>query len=190
MVPLFLHIALSAVTRVCVTLDSGFEMLNDPTIPIDEVSHECQLHGFNVEARLTLLPMVLQTSTYQLRVLGSYGELMVATRRGECDVGWAAYFHTSNRDQCGDTVLDVITCRPLSELNASQLDSTGWGPWRCCVDFSPPFTTYGLAIMYDAQRKGFLESLYQSITHPFNQRTHPQINQSSDHYQMNQPVNH
>jgi len=151
--------------RVCVTLDSGFDMLVDPSMPIANVTRESQLYGFNVDARLYIIPTALSSknSSYELRVLGSYGELMVATRRDECDVGWATYFYTGNRDRCGRTVRDLDTCRPLEELT---IDSS-WTPWRCCVDFSPPFMTYGLNIMYDAAHPGFFESLFQSIAAPF-----------------------
>ena len=150
-------------TRVCVTLDSGFDMLLDPTMPIAGVTRESQLSGFNVDARLHILPSILSNTSYELRVLGSYGELMVATRRDECDVAWAAYFQTANRDRCGDTVQNRDTCRPLSEWT----ESSSWTPWRCCVDFSPPFMTYGLAIMYEVYYPTFMETLVQSVTAPF-----------------------
>ena len=57
--------------RVCVTLDSGFDMLVDPSMPIADVSRESQLYGFNVDARLHILPTVLHSknSSYELRVL-------------------------------------------------------------------------------------------------------------------------
>ena len=161
---LLLETSSSSQLRVCITLDSGFDMLLDASMPIADVSREDELYGFNVDARSHILPAVLgSNSSYSLRVLDSYGELMVAARRDECDVAWAAFFHTSTRDRCGATVTTANSCRPLSEWTASS----PWTPWRCCVDFSPPFLAYGLAIMYEASLPDFYTALILSITSPF-----------------------
>ena len=55
--------------------------------------------------------------TYNLTVLRSYGEVMVETRKGNCDVGWAAYYNYGSRERC---VPDEDTCRPTSELSLTR----------------------------------------------------------------------
>ena len=161
------QLSFAAATRlqVCVTLDSGFDMLVDPSMPIASVSREVELYGFNMDARRHIFKQVMPpgNNTYDLRVLASYGELNVATRRGECDLGWAAFFYTADRDRCGAAVIEADTCRALSEWTPDS----EWTPWRCCVDFSPPFMTYGLAIMYETSRPDFYSSLVLSIFAPF-----------------------
>ena len=40
-------------------------------------------------------------------------------------------------------------------------------PWRCCVDFSPPLLTYGIAFLYDARQVSFFEALIGCLTNVF-----------------------
>ena len=74
--------------RVCTTLDLGFNMLRDPALSIADVASDGMLRGFDVDMREQVLSQQLNW-TYSLRVLPSYGELMVATRKQECDLGYA-----------------------------------------------------------------------------------------------------
>ena len=155
--------------RVCITLDSGFDMLSDESAALSDVTSEASLFGFGVQARQAILSKALNFTSYELRVLPSYGELMVATRKDECDVGWAAFFALADRERC---VPNADTCRSLAslqtELSASGTTGTvNWTPWRCCIDYSPAFLHYGMAIVYDAKRVSFFEALGRSITQPF-----------------------
>ena len=138
--------------RVCTTLDKGFDMLLEPATPISDVTADEQLFGFNVDLRKAVLTNMLNIS-YELVVMPSYGEVMVEVRAGHCDVGWAAFFIYGSRDRC---VENADTCKPMHALDAARAavapdGSFSWTPWRCCVDFSPPFLTYGVAIVYDAK---------------------------------------
>ena len=134
--------------RVCTTLDKGFDMLLEGS-STTQISDD-QLFGFNVDLRKAVLTDMLNIS-YDLVVMPSYGEVMVETRAGRCDVGWAAFFIYGSRDRC---VENSDTCKPMESLDAARAaapDGFSWTPWRCCVDFSPPFLTYGVAIVYDAK---------------------------------------
>ena len=96
--------------RVCATLDSGFDMLVDQTMDISAVTSESQLEGYHSDMREQILTLKLNL-TYELAVLPSYGQVMVETRKGTCDVGWASFFYMGNRDRCFP---DPNTCRDIS----------------------------------------------------------------------------
>ena len=81
--------------RVCTTIDNGFNMLVDGVTRITSVTSDQQLRGFDVDVRAVLTGAL--NLSYSLRVLPSYGELQVATRKDECDVGWAPFFILGER---------------------------------------------------------------------------------------------
>ena len=146
-----------ALLRVCTTLDSGFDMLVDPDLDPLQVTTDTQLKGFNVDMRREILKRRLNL-TYEVAVYPSYGDLHVSVRKGECDVGWAAFFQTGPRLRC---LYNDETCRDL------PVSGTSVAPWRCCTEFSPPFLTYGVAILYDSTRISFFGALIFCITSSF-----------------------
>ena len=123
--------------RVCTTIDNGFNMLVDGVTRITSVTSDQQLRGFDVDVRAAVLTGALNLS-YSLRVLPSYGELQVATRKDECDVGWAPFFILGERERCS---ANVNTCRSLeslsTELKSFASGTINWTPWRCCIDYTP-----------------------------------------------------
>lgn len=130
---------------VCVTVDSGLDM---PARGLESAIHtihdDDDMLGFNQEARVAVLRHKLGFN-YTLRVLPSYGEVMVATRVGACDIGWAAFFMFPERERC---VPDSKMCRNAAEVlpGPGPADSD-WTPYRCCVDFLAPYMNYGHAIL-------------------------------------------
>jgi hypothetical protein len=99
--------------RVCTTLDLGFNMLRDPALSIADVASDGMLRGFDVDMREQVLSQQLNW-TYSLRVLPSYGELMVATRKQECDLGWAPFFvREADSNPRPFALLDPGSLRPL-----------------------------------------------------------------------------
>ena len=108
---------LAAGLRVCAVLDQSFDMLmgDKGSTDASTVTSDSDLVGFNVDLRREILTNRLNL-TYTLSVLSSYGEIMVETRRGNCDIGWAALFNLGSRERC---VEDFATCRALSALPAT-----------------------------------------------------------------------
>ena len=123
--------------RVCVILDAGFEMLVDSTMPLSDVTTEADLRGYSSNLRKHVLSERIGVN-YTLHAFASYGRMMVATRMGDCDVAWAPYFAFASREACTP---DPHSCRALSEIG--ELATTAIAdltPYRCCVDFSQPFS--------------------------------------------------
>ena len=87
-------------------------MLKVDNTDASTVTSDSDLVGFNVDLRSWGLTNRLNL-TYTLSILSSYGEIMVETRRGNCDIGWAALFNLGSRERC---VEDFATCRALSAL--------------------------------------------------------------------------
>ena len=77
---------------VCTVLEEGFCMLRRG-FSAANVTSDNHLTGFDVDMRRE----VLAGREYTVRVMGTYGELQVRTRAGECDVGWAQFFNTAAR---------------------------------------------------------------------------------------------
>ena len=155
---------LAAGLRVCAVLDQSFDMLmgDKGSTDASTVTSDSDLVGFNVDLRREILTNRLNL-TYTLSILSSYGEIMVETRRGNCDIGWAALFNLGSRERC---VEDFATCRALSALPATGAPPS-WTPWRCCVDFSPSIVNYGVAILYDPQRTSFFSALFSALSSVF-----------------------
>ena len=92
--------------------------------------------------RLVLFELYLQDHSYTLNVFGTYAELNVRVRAGECDIGWAPFYVTASREACRR----ADTCRPLNTTHVdpgtgllpayASLDSDWWESRRCCVDFT------------------------------------------------------
>ena len=86
--------------RVCTTEEMGFDMVRTGSgLSAGDVTSDEQLYGYDVEMRQQVLTTVLNVN-YSIRVLASYGELQVAVRKDECDIGWAPFFVKGNRERC------------------------------------------------------------------------------------------
>ena len=134
---LHLQLVASDALRVCVVLDAGYEMLVDPAATPSEVQSDSELQGFMTDMRSIVLKEQLGLN-YTITVSNSYPEGMVGARRGDCDLAWTAWFMFGSRERCHP---DPISCRSLGELTTPlPSDLT---PWRCCVDYSPPFMLTG-----------------------------------------------
>lgn len=137
--------------KVCTTIDDAFNMLR-PDESVATVTSDRQLRGFDVELRQAVLGQRLGIP-YTLSIISSYGELLVKTRTGECDLGWAAFYQTGPRERC-DCPLPVA-------------GSTDWVAHSCCVDFSTPYLAWEVAVMHKSGRISFLEALGSSLFNPF-----------------------
>ena len=123
------HETHGAALRVCTTPENAFDMIVDTTMKLEEVTSDAQLQGFDVDMRHQVLTVALNLS-YSMRMLPSYGQLQVAVRKDECDIGWAPYFVKGNRERCVENNLD---CRSLMTL-ATELRSFTTGTIDWCVN--------------------------------------------------------
>ena len=147
-----------AAIRVCSVLEGGFAMLNNGVSRADVYS-DAQLHGYDIDIRKNLLA----GRNYTVSAFESYGEVMVRTRAGECDIGWATYFNTVSRTQCES---DPFLCRPLDAASASgTVDS--WTPYRCCVDFSVNVWPSEIGMLYADESKSFFQAVFSMVSSPF-----------------------
>ena len=124
---------------VCITPDDGFNML-DPDADAGAITSDADVQGFDADLRRHVITRRLG-QPYTIRVLGSYGELQVRTRLGECDVGWAPFYQTADRERCSP---DPQRC-----VDAASADGIiNWEPYRCCTDFSAPYMPWSVAVFY------------------------------------------
>jgi hypothetical protein len=146
---------------VCTRPDFGF--LVDENGEIDDllrqaanhsvvVKDEVDVFGFDSYARTTIFEML--GIDYELRMYRSYTEVVVRTRNGECDIGWAALFSKSFRDQC--VFSSSQTC---SNINTTFLEVDGavvepfppqmrGNRFQCCVDFATNYFPMGMSLVY------------------------------------------
>ena len=154
--------------RICTTEEMAFDMLVDSkNTKITDVTSDQQLEGYDVDMRHEVLTKALNLS-YTLRVLPSYGELQVETRKDMCDVGWAAFFVKGFRERCS---FNADNCRTLDALE-TELQSFGsgtvnWTPWRCCIDYMPAHLNYGMAIVFNSRTVSFYEALFGAFSQAF-----------------------
>lgn len=128
--------AAAMVLRVCVVLETGFSMLKDDAIPTSLVKSDSSLVGYDVAVRTELLTNKAKVP-YTVSVVGSYGELQVKTRVGDCDIGWGYFFNFGSRDRCKP---NAETCQDVDSDSIKALiadPKTNWEPFRCCNDFAP-----------------------------------------------------
>ena len=154
--------------RVCTTEDTAFDMLVDSkNTKITDVTSDQQLYGYDVDMRHEVLTKALNLS-YTVRVLPSYGELQVETRKDMCDIGWAAFFVKGFRERC---LFDAANCRSLdaleTELQSFDSGTVNWTPWRCCIDYMPAHLNYGMAIVFNARTVSFYEALFGAFSQAF-----------------------
>ena len=55
----------------------------------------------------------------------------------------------------------------MAYLTSPEAPSTAWEPWRCCIEYSPSFLHYGVAIIYNYRQIGFFEAMIHAIVDPF-----------------------
>ena len=154
---------------VCTTPDLGFNMLVDGVAP-ERVTSDVQIQGFDAALRKLVLTQRLNVA-YTVRVLPSYGELLVRTRAGECDVGWAPFYMTKDRERCtpnADTCAGITSAR-INEIAAAARPD--WEKYACCTDysasyFSPPWS---VAVMYIPRKisGNFFTSIFILLAEPF-----------------------
>ena len=154
--------------RVCTTEDTAFDMLVDSkNTKITDVISDQQLYGYDVDMRHEVLTKALNLS-YTVRVLPSYGELQVETRKDMCDIGWAVFFVKDFRERC---LFDAANCRSLdaleTELQSFDSGTVNWTPWRCCIDYMPAHLNYGMAIVFNARTVSFYEALFGAFSQAF-----------------------
>lgn len=151
----------STAYTVCVVLESGFTMLREGVGAAEAVRSDAQLRGFDVELR----EHALAGRNYTVRVLSTYGEVEVRTRRGECDVGWAQFFQLASRVRCSP---DPTTCRDPEEAGAGA-KVTSWGPYRCCARYSPNLFPFDIKILsFDqGETEDFFEAFFSVVKSAF-----------------------
>ena len=150
--------------RVCVVIESAFTMLRPGIVSVADVTSDDQLRGFDVELRR----IILANTNYTVTVIGSYGELNVRLRTGPssgCDIGWAAFFQVAKRDRCN---VGANTCRAMdadvtNALATGTSPPVGWGPYRCCIDFSFAHLSMSIGVMNVKVERGFAELLMYMI---------------------------
>ena len=142
--------------RVCTLEEAGFCMLENGVTSAASVTSDTQLRGFHKELRA----IVLAHRNYTVRVLGSYGELQVRTRAGECDIGWGEFFHTVARKSC-DASCPALTAETAAGTVAS------WEPYRCCADYSINVLPLSIVALYRGAQRTFFEAFYNAVTDAF-----------------------
>ena len=141
---------------VCAVLENGFCMLANGVSANDTITSDTQLRGYDVEMR----KYILSGRNYTVRLLGSYGELQVRTRAGECDIGWAQFFHTSARASC------TSNCPALTpETESGTVES--WEPYRCCAEFSFNMAPFDISILYVESGLTLFEAFDMATRSPF-----------------------
>jgi len=148
-----------AALRVCQVLEGGFAMLAAGVRGAGDVRSDAQLYGYDVDVRRAALAGL----RYSVAAFASYGEVMARTRAGECDVGWATYFHTASRTQCAD---DPFLCRPLDDASANGTVDD-WTPYRCCVDFGVNIWPAEIGVMYAEDSLSFFDAVFGMMSSPF-----------------------
>ena len=158
--------------HVCIVEETALAM-RKPGVSAGSVVSDDQLRGFDVEVR----KVVLKGYNYTVQTVGSYSELMVLIRspHTNCDVGWAAYYQNANRDRCDGSckALDAPVLGNLSLLEQATgthaAPPDGWGPYRCCVDFSFAYFSLDIGIMYveSVQAGSFFEGVVKVVSEPF-----------------------
>ena len=141
---------------VCTVLEMGFCMLGNGVTDSSAVTSDSQLRGFHVDLRRT----VLAHRNYTIRLLDSYGELQVRTRAGECDVGWAEFFHTTERKRCDST------CPALNSETAAGTVAS-WEPYRCCADYSINVLPLSIVALHHGTQRSFFEAFINAVVDPF-----------------------
>ena len=154
---------------VCTTLDDGFNMVTNGIAP-SAVTNDADLQGFDVDLRRLVFGRLQQT--YKVRVTDSYGELQVRTRLGECDVGWAPVYITAEREQCAvSATCDALPSDVDTVNHSSGRHTRGWERYRCCTDYSVPYMTWTVAVMFHADASAasssFFASMLSLFTDPF-----------------------
>lgn len=151
----------STAYTVCVALESGFTMLREGVGAAETVRTDAQLRGFDVELR----EHALAGRNYTVRVLSTYGEVEVRTRRGECDVGWAQFFQRAARIRCAP---DPATCRDPGEVGTGT-EVASWGPYRCCARYSPNLFPFDIKILSidEGKTENFFGAFFSMIESAF-----------------------
>ena len=140
---------------VCTVLEEGFCMLRRG-FSAANVTSDNHLTGFDVDMRRE----VLAGREYTVRVMGTYGELQVRTRAGECDVGWAQFFNTAARTQC------TSACPALTDETAAGTVAS-WEPYRCCTDYSVVIDPMEISALHRDSSISFFESFLGTTARPF-----------------------
>ena len=161
-----LPLSIMGAVRVCITPDSGLNMLSSGVVASDITSDD-QVEGFDKDLRVEILTRRLGLA-YTVRILGSYGELQVRTRAGECEIGWAPFYLTASRERCTP---DPALCKDVTAAALTDLDGGvgSWEPYRCCTDSSMEYLPWTVAAMYapaESQSNFFL-SIFTLFTEPF-----------------------
>lgn len=82
-------------------------------------------------------------------------KLLYVFRNGECDIGWAAFFSRSFRDQC--VYSSSETCRYINETFLEEGQDVIQSPFpsemsgsgfQCCVDFATSYFPMGMSLVY------------------------------------------
>ena len=151
----------AAAINVCVVLDPGFDMLSHDTTDTASVTSDSSLTGFNADVRRHVFEDRLGWE-YSVRVLSSWSEVIVRVRTGECDVGWAPFYVSGNRERCS---VNSDTCLSLEGGVNYSADISAY---RCCVDFSVNYYPWRVSIMAESSgRKNFFEALIDSMASSF-----------------------
>jgi hypothetical protein len=149
-----------AALRVCTVLEPGFSHLAHGVASAAEVASDAQLKGYDVDVRAS----VLSGYSYTISAFENYGEVMVRTRAGECDIGWANYFYVASRMSCD---FDAATCLPLDADSAAGTVES-WTPYRCCVDYSMNVWPNDIiAFRVRDEQQDFFSAFFTMVTSPF-----------------------
>ncbi len=94
--------------------------------------------------------MLALAVNYTLELVQSYPELLVRTRAGLCDIGWAPFYTISSRMRCEP---DPLTCAELDSntmgaMASGTLEASAYQPLECCVEYSLNYLQQDIAILY------------------------------------------
>jgi len=154
---------------VCITPDAGLNLLEGRG-SLSRITSDQQVQGFDVGMRNEILTRRLQ-QPYNVRALGSYAELQVRTRLGECDIGWGMFHRTLSRERCTSSCPNVTASMFASmteDFMWEEQDASVFEPFRCCADYSAPPMKWATSVMYRAPgSSNFFLSIFQLLAEPF-----------------------
>ena len=153
---------------VCITPDAGLNLLEGRG-SLSRITSDQQVQGFDAGMRNEILTRRLQ-QPYNVRALGSYAELQVRTRLGECDIGWGMFHRTLSRERCTSSCPNVTASMfpNMTALMWEEQDASVFEPFRCCADYSAPPMKWAISVMYRAPgSSNFFLSIFQLLAEPF-----------------------
>ena len=151
-----------AIVHVCAVWEYGFCTNITATGPLPTVVVDgIDVEGYDVDMRLEVFGRL--GYDYEVMLYSSYAEVILRTRSGECDIGWADFYAQSERESC------TAECKGLNDTSTMASPLPSWmmtTSRQCCVDMGVLYIQNGLALLYkqdNPDRKSVLESINAPI---------------------------